>query len=205
MINNNPKIEYVKISVPNSDEGYISRQYKIGDSTITVEVQAERRIYLKTPQEVKFCYITKDAMYSSDTQLLALQYSNYIATFILKAPQNFKRHQNRKYIRVKAENEAIISYRENNIKKTITSKIYDISAGGVRFTLKEKPQFDGNVKINLILEGKFLEITAGLVKYYYKGRIPQVSFEFMDLPEDKKDIISNFCYKKLTQESNKKN
>ena len=198
------KIEYIKIIVNESATSYISTKYKLGDNMITASVDTDNKIYLTTPRDVVVCYVTDEAMYSAQTQLLSLQYSNYVATFVLKTPEEFERQQERKYFRVKIDKEAEIIYTENGVTKTIPCRTSDLSAGGVRLILKNRPEIPSDLTVNLLFDNKTYKLNAKLVKCYYNDNVPTVGLQFVDMTEKQTDDILSICFKKQIQDINSK-
>ena len=196
MLNIDKKIEYIKIIADGGKICYTSAKYQIGEDTLVISVDVDDKIYVKTPQRVLLSCITEDAIYKAETELLVLQYSNYRAEFITKIPEKFEKQQERKFFRVKIDKQVTIHYLDDGVQKTAVCTTDDLSAGGVRVTLKEKLNIVGNVKLDIVFDTKTLFLEAKPIKLFYGGKIPQASFEFINISEKDLDYISSVCFKK---------
>ena len=203
MLNLDTKIKSIKIIIPDTDIYYESSKYKIGEKIISLNIESKEKIFVKTPQNIKLYCISFDALYCAETQIIAQQYYNCVTTFMIKIPEQFEKIQRRKYIRTKFENKAIISYLENNSLKTIHCKTVDISASGIRLTFDKEVKLPEIVNVCTILNNKKIMINAKFINYY-NSRSIQATFEFIDIAENIKEEIIDFCFKKKMQDANSK-
>ena len=186
------KIEYIKIVIPELGSEYISTKYKTGGRTTSVDIESNNKIFLKTPREVVFCCITEKALYHTKTTLLNIQHFNSVSTFILMTPQDFEEQQKRKYYRVKTDNEVKLYYDENGTQKVIPCRACNLSAGGIRIILQERPVLPVFANLDIIFKDKTITAKGKLIRCYYNNNIPQAAFEFIEISKEDIEYISNF-------------
>ena len=142
------------------------------------------------------------ALYKAKTELMTIQKYDQTATFIVRLPESFEMQQSRNFYRVKMDKEAKITYKEGGEPKTVSCKIYDLSASGVRLIFDEKQNIVDNVNIELVFDNKTFLFNAKPIKYFNNNL--QISFKFINLSEKDSDYISSVCFKKQLADISKK-
>lgn len=178
---------YMKAAIKKLEEKYIFSGAK-----------TDKKLNIDTPQEVILSFICDNGLYKSKTKLNFVQYDEkeeYIF-FSLITPQDVEYQQNREYYRVEMQENATISYVAENETIKIPAKIHDISANGVRLTLKDAVKFPEDVTLNLFFPTKEIQASATFIRTDEDDNMFKASFHFKNLTNQDLDFISRMCLKK---------
>ncbi len=192
-------INYIKIVYrDNNDSIHCTKSAikHLGEREIHACAKFEEGLKINTPQEVSLSFICDNGLYRTNTTLKFVEYQEPYIFFTLKTPQGLEYQQNREYFRVKLEEDAILSYKENGQNIVLPCKTHDISANGVRLILDRKIDTIEPVTIDLLFKTKGVKAGAELVRTDNDDGIYKASFHFLDLPETDIDTISQICIKK---------
>ena len=184
-IDNNGSKHSVKANIKSSDE-----------TNMILCARAEQKLTMKTPQEVSLSIICDNGLYLAKSTIHTLRNTPPYVYFVLKTPDNIEYKQNREYFRVKMEVDAILHFQGT----TLSCKTYDISANGVRVQLDQNIKLPSEVTIEILFYPKSIKTKANYVRRDSEDNIHKASFVFMNLPESKRDIISQRCIQKQLQD-----
>ncbi len=199
-------INYIKINY-NDNDGFShctkAAIRRFSDVEIYASAKFEDGLYIKTPQVVDISVATDNGLYKAQTTLKYLVNEPPYVFFSIKSPDNMDYQQNREFFRVKIDENALISYVENEQEKLIACETYDISANGVRFILENTSNLPDIVKLTLYLQNKTIVSDAKYVRTDDEDGMHKVSFSFVDMKESDSDYISQFCLKKQMEQRRK--
>ncbi len=188
-------INYIKIVYKDSSGNpcYTKAAIKhMGEREIFACAKFENGLQIQTPQEVVISFICDNGLYRTNTTLKFIENEEPYTFFTLKTPLGLEYQQNREYFRVKMNEDAILNI-QNNI---IACKVHDISANGVRLILPEKITIPDEVFIDILFKPKNIKTKAKFIRLDEEDGILKASFQFINLPENEMDIISQKCIQK---------
>lgn len=192
-------INYIKIVYKSDDEKTRCTKAAIkrmGEHEIFACAKTENGLNLKTPQDVLLSFVCDNGLYRTTTNLKFIEKEDPYVFFTLKTPEGIEYQQNREYFRVRITEDAILSYKSGDRMVRIPCKTHDISANGVRVILSEKIQNLDNASINILFEPVNIKSKVKFVRFDDEDGIPKASFQFVDLPENEVDLISQKCIQK---------
>ena len=151
---------------------------------------------IKTPQNVTVSFACDNGLYRTMVELIHSELRNSYVYFTLKTPEGLEFQQNREYFRVKMTEKAILSFKQNNEIKRVPSTTFDISANGVKLVIPEKYDNLEEVLINIMFDTRDFKSKARFVRYDDEDGILKASFQFIELPNNDVDFISQKCIQK---------
>ena len=151
---------------------------------------------IKTPQNVTVSFACDNGLYRTMVELIHSELRNSYVYFTLKTPEGLEFQQNREYFRVKMTEKAILSFKQNNEIKRVPSTTFDISANGVKLVIPEKYDNLEEVLINIMFDTRDFKSKARFVRYDDEDGVLKASFQFVELPNNDVDFISQKCIQK---------
>lgn len=192
-------INYIKIVYKTDDEKTHCTKAAIkrmGEREIFACAKFENGLNLRTPQDVLLSFVCDNGLYRTTTSLKFTESEEPYIFFTLKTPEGIEYQQNREYFRVRISEDAILSYKSSGETVRITCKTHDISANGVRVILPANIQNINEASINILFSPVNIKSKVKFVRFDDEDGIPKASFQFVDLPENETDIISQKCIQK---------
>lgn len=194
--NLNPdSINYIKITYKDKDNAAICTKAvikRIGEREIFSCAKFEDDIDIQTPQDVALSFVCDNGLYTTLTTLKFIDNKPPYVFFTLRTPDELEYHQSREFFRVKADESAILNI-DGNI---MISKIYDVSAKGVRLVVPQKVEAYDNVIIEMMFNAGSVKTRTKFIRFDDEDGILKASFEFVEIPENDVDFISQVCIKK---------
>lgn len=200
-------INYIKITY--KDRSGIVRCTKAmittyGEREIYACAKFDKMINIQTPQDVNLSFVSEDGIYRTRTTLKYVRYEDPYIYFAMKSPENMTYEQNREYFRVRINENAIITYKDEDEQKSILCKTYDISANGIRVSLNEDYKFPEEVKIVIFLNNREIKVLTKFIRTDAEDDVLKASFKFKEITMHDMDYISQQCIKKQLEEKRKK-
>lgn len=190
-------INYIKILYRDKNDKICCTKAAIkimGEREIVACAKFDEDLYINTPQDIALSIVCENGLYRTTTQLKYIENSEPYVYFTLKTPSGLEYQQNREYFRVRMENRAILSFKQDEDLKVIPCKVYDISASGVRLELSESIDYEPEeANIEILFDPKPVSVKAKYVRYDEEDNIPKISFVYSDIPQNVMDIISQKC------------
>ena len=154
-------------------------------------------LFIRTPQDVELNIAAENGLYKAFTQLLYIKNEAPYVYFMLKTPEDMDYRQSREYFRVKLNENAVISYEENEQIVQIPCETYDISANGVRpISDNNSVKFPESVFITIYFPSKTVKTEAKFIRNDNEDDILKTSFYYTNLSEVDSDYISQLCIQK---------
>ena len=148
-------------------------------------------------QEVTLKFICKDGVYKTETFLKSIENDNPYIVFVLKTPENIIYEQNREFFRISVKYDCLCYTEDGN---NCSGKIMNFSANGVCIEFPKAFIISKNVKLQLFIENKNIEVLAKYIRSNFKADSYLVSFNFTKISEKNRDYISQICIKKQLEE-----
>lgn len=195
-------INYIKIMYKDSEElGHCAKAAikSMNEREIFVCLKCEQELKVPVPQEVDISFACDNALYTARTTLKLVEEEDPYLFFTLLTPKNLEYKQNREYFRVQMTEDVILSFDDN----IIPSKIYDISANGIKLVLDKNFNIPDDVSINILFSPQNVKVKAKYIRTDDEDNILKASFYFSDISEQDRDIISQRCIQKQLSDRRK--
>ena len=188
-------IKYLKIFYKDkNDVGYITKAAvkSVSEREIIACAKFEDGLNINTPQDVSLSFVCENGLYKAESQLKYIKNSASYVLFTIKTPDEIEYRQSREYFRVKMDENVLLSFGNSSV----SCKIYDISANGIRLKLNEEIEIPKRVKLDILFADKDVRIDAEYIRTDYEDGILKASFCYKNLAENMRDIISKKCIQK---------
>lgn len=203
---NSENINYLKITYKDRD-GFAhcikSAVRYLTDIEILTSTKFDEDFSIETPQTVEIGIACDNGLYKANTLLKKIEKENPYILFSLQKPTELEYQQKREFFRVKLQENANIFFEENGQEKEIAAVTYDISANGVRIELDKFYDFPEDVRIQLFLPQKNIEIHAKYIRSDEEDSVIKASFMFQEMLSSDLDYISQICFRKQLEERRK--
>lgn len=196
---NPEKVKYLKIVYKdkNDTEHFTKAVAKhIEDREIVACIKFDDSLNIETPQDISLSFVCNDGLYKATTTLKSVVNAAPYIIFNLKTPENLEYQQIREFFRVKMEGDVILKFEG----KTVSSKIYDISANGIRVKIDEDIKIPDNVELDIIFSDKNIKTSAKFVRTDEEDGIIKASFAYQNISELNRDTISQKCILKQLED-----
>lgn len=197
------EIKYVKILYKDyNDSPCITKAgiKKINEKSILACGKLENIADIPTPQNVTLSVVCSDGIYRTKTVLTIVENDDPYTFFELETPQNIQYEQNREYFRVSAEYNCIYKLRENGEEKEYQTKTTDLSANGISIILPNHSITESICDLDLIINTKVLKTKIQYIRSEKVEEGYKISFKFINLSENNRDLISQVCIQKQIEE-----
>lgn len=188
-------IKYLKIVYKDkNDVGHFTKAAvkSVSEREIIACAKFEDGLNINTPQDVSLSFVCENGLYKSAAQLKFIENSEPYVFFTLKTPEEMEYKQSREYFRVKMDENVILSFGNSSV----SCKIYDISANGIRIKLNEEIEIPKRVKLDILFADKDVKTDAEYIRTDNEDGILKASFCYKNLAENIRDIISQKCIQK---------
>jgi len=196
------KIKYIKITYSEANGTLHCAKAAVKNISareIYACTKTETPLFIKTPQEISLGIICDNGLYKASTTLKFIQNQEPYVFFTMKYPDDFDYQQNREFFRVRMEGNVLVRFSEN----VIPCKIYDISANGIRVALDNDIQFPDNVTLDILFSQKSVKTAAKYIRTDIEDDILKAAFNFVNLSDSGRDIISQKCIQKQLEDKRK--
>lgn len=193
------KVKYLKIVCKDRNDigHYIKAVAKYIEAREVVAcAKFDENLNIATPQDVSLSFICDDGLYKATTQLKSVKKEMPYMIFNLKTPQNLEYQQVREYFRVKMDNNVVLKFEG----KTVSCKVYDISANGVRVKLEEKMEIPDNIELDILFSDRCIKTNAQYIRTDDEDGILKASFYYKDISVFDCDILSQKCILKQLED-----
>lgn len=188
-------IKYLKIVYKDkNDVGHITKAAvkSVSEREIIACAKFEDGLNINTPQDVSLSFVCENGLYKAFSQLKYIENAAPYVLFAIKTPDEIEYRQSREYFRVKMDANVLLSFGNNSV----SCKIYDISANGIRLKLNEEIEIPKRVKLDILFADKEVKTDAEYIRTDNEDGILKASFCYKNLAENIRDIISQKCIQK---------
>lgn len=155
---------------------------------------------IPAPQDVVLNFICDNGLYKSKSVLKYTKYEEPYLYVCVKTPDETEFQQNREYFRVRLDKDVVISFTAQEEVIRVASKIYDISANGLRVRLDSRTAFPEEVFIDIYFDNREIRTKAEFIRTDEEDDILKASFRFLNLAENDMDYISQVCIRKQIED-----
>ncbi len=195
-------INYIKINYEDSDGVRHCAKVAIkhlSSVDILACMKYEKFVSIPFPQDVTVNFACDSALYQAKTTLKYVDRDDTYIFFTIKLPDDIVYKQNREYFRVKMDDSVLLRFDG----LVIPARICDISAGGIKVRLDESIQFPENIVIDILFKTGEIKTKAKFIRLDDEEEMITVSFEFENLSDTNRDIISQKCIQKQLEDRRK--
>lgn len=195
-------INYIKITYRDPEGvGHVAKAVikQLSSVDILACMKYEDSVKIPYPQDVQVSIACDNALYKANTTLKFVESDDLYVYFTLKLPQDIEYKQNREFFRVKMDESVLIRFKDT----VIPSRIYDISANGIKVKLDKSIQFPEEVMLDILFSTGEIKTKAKFIRQDNEEGIAKASFEFENMSETNRDIIAQKCIQKQLEDRRK--